>query len=155
MYPYRQGVEWAHRFPACHMRRLKGLPDGSACTAWNYAGFLCFYSLGWRDRGMPAENSVTVLKLLVPNPQLNPFFIWCDILLTGLHPFRCDQHSLPALKFLHTRPCSSLPYVYDIWDNHHETYSCPRDWHLKVSPPPLFPTSWIHSNIIALCYRWI
>ena len=29
------------RFPACRMRRQKVCPDGSASTAWDYAGLLC------------------------------------------------------------------------------------------------------------------
>ena len=36
-----RGVEYAHRIPACRMRRLKGCPDSSATTAWDYAGPLC------------------------------------------------------------------------------------------------------------------
>ena len=36
-----RGVEYAYRFPACRMKRLKGCPDGSASIAWDYAGLLC------------------------------------------------------------------------------------------------------------------
>ena len=44
----KRGVEYAHGFPACRMRRLKGCPDSSASTAWDYARFLShLYSLGW------------------------------------------------------------------------------------------------------------
>ena len=49
--PCGQGLEYAYRFPACRMRRLKVCPDGSAFTAWDYALLLCYlYSIGWRDR---------------------------------------------------------------------------------------------------------
>ena len=39
--PCGRAVEYAHRFPACCMRRQKACPDGSASTAWDYAGLLC------------------------------------------------------------------------------------------------------------------
>ena len=36
--PCGRVVEYAHRFPACHMRRLRGCPDGSASMAWENLG---------------------------------------------------------------------------------------------------------------------
>ena len=36
-----RGAEYAHRFPACRMRRLKGCHDGNAYTALEYANILC------------------------------------------------------------------------------------------------------------------
>ena len=46
--------------------------------------------------GMPAQNAATILKPLVPNP----FFIWCNMLLTGLH------HS-PVISIPHLFPLNS------------------------------------------------
>ena len=67
------------------MRQLKGCPDSNASTAWDHPASFIVYSLGWRDRWMPAQNAATILKLLVPNPPVNPFHTWCNMLLTGLH----------------------------------------------------------------------
>ena len=36
--PCGRGVEYAHRFPVCRVRRLKEGSDGSVSTAWDYAG---------------------------------------------------------------------------------------------------------------------
>ena len=65
----------------CCLRRLKGYPDGSASTAWDFAGLLCnLYRVASSKRCQHFETS------RVESP-LNPFYTWCNILLTGLHHF--------------------------------------------------------------------
>ena len=89
--PCGRGVKYAHRFPTCRVRRLKGYPDGSAPTA------------GLKN-GMLAQNAATILKPLVPNPRLTPFThgatcCWLNCTIPR------SQHSLPPpLKFLYTPP---------------------------------------------------
>ena len=63
--PCGQGLEYTHRILACRMRRLKGCPDGSASTAWNYDSLLC--------NRMPTQNAANILIPLVPNPYSTPF----------------------------------------------------------------------------------
>ena len=77
--PCGRGVECAHRFPVCRLRRLKGCPDGSASTAWDYAGFLCKLH---RDAGPKRCHHSQTSRAQSP---LNPFYTWCNILLTEFH----------------------------------------------------------------------
>ena len=63
-------------FPACPMMRLKGCPDGSVSTAWDYAGLLC--NLYWDASE----------KTLPPFPNLScpiPTQPLLHMMLTGLH----------------------------------------------------------------------
>ena len=83
------------------MRQLKGCRDGSASTAWDYAGLLCYlYSLGWRDQAAGPKrchySQTSRAKSL-----LDPFYAWYNMLLTDwVALFPRSQHSpLPILKF--------------------------------------------------------
>ena len=40
---------------------------------------------------MPAQNAGTIVKPLLPNPPLNPFYTWCKMLLTELHHSPVDS----------------------------------------------------------------
>ena len=54
---------------------------------------------------MPAQNAVTIIKSLVPNPNLIPFCSWCNLLLTVVAPFPRIQYSpISLLKFFLTPP---------------------------------------------------
>ena len=75
--PWGRAVEYVHRFPACHMRRLKGCPDGSA--SWDYAGHLC--NLHRDVNPKRCHHSQTSRAQSSPKP----FYIWCNMLLTDLH----------------------------------------------------------------------
>ena len=67
--PCGQGLEYNRRFLVCCMRQLKGCPDGSASTAWVYAGLLCnLYSQDWRDREPGPKRCHYFLNLLCPIP---------------------------------------------------------------------------------------
>ena len=61
--PGGRKVEYAHRFPACRMRRVTRCPDGSASKAWDYH-ISCVTSTG-----MPAQNAVIILNPFVSNPH--------------------------------------------------------------------------------------
>ena len=61
-------------FPCVSYEATKERPDGSTSTAWDYIGLQCnLYSLGWRDRWMPAQNAASIFKALVSNPHSTPF----------------------------------------------------------------------------------
>ena len=95
--PYGRGVEYVHRFPACRMRRLKRCPDGSISTAWNYADRL--WKL-YRDAGpIHCHFSQTYYTQFT----CNRFYIWCNMLLTELHPSPTLFPTLPYVKFSHGR----------------------------------------------------
>ena len=79
------------------MRRLKGCPNGSASTAWDYAGLL--FNL-YRDAGPKCSHQSLTSHA---QPQLNPFYTWYNILVTSIALFHRNQRSPPpAFKFLHT-----------------------------------------------------
>ena len=65
-------VEYGNGFLACHMRRLKGCTDGSASTPRN------LYQDAGPKRCQHSQNSRA-------QSPLNPFYTWCNILLTELH----------------------------------------------------------------------
>ena len=77
--PCGRGVVYAHRVSAWCMRRLKGYPDGSVSTAWDYASLLCNL---YRDTGPKgckhSQNSLA-------QSSFNPFYTWYNVLLTGFH----------------------------------------------------------------------
>ena len=77
--PCGRGVKYAYRLPACCMRGLKRCPDGSASTACDYASLL--YNL-YRDAGPKHCHYSQTSRAKSP---LNPFYTWCNMLLTGLH----------------------------------------------------------------------
>ena len=79
------GVEYAHSFPACCMRQLKGCRDGSASTAWDYAGLLCNLYL---DDGPKHFHHSQTSRAISP---LDPFYTGCNLLLT-VTPFLRSQH---------------------------------------------------------------
>ena len=63
------------------MRRLKRFPDGCASTAWDwdYTGFLCnLYRYADPNHCHHSQSSRT-------QSPLNPFYTWCNMLLTGLY----------------------------------------------------------------------
>ena len=68
------------------------------------------YCLGWRDRGMSAQNTVTILKLFIPNAHSIHFTHVAD----WVAPFPPSQQSPPPpLRFFHTPPSpafSSFPH---------------------------------------------
>ena len=68
------GVEYA-----CRMRQLKVCPDGSASTAWDYAGLL--YNLYQYAGPKRCHHSQTSLA---QSPQ-NSFYTWYNLLLNGLN----------------------------------------------------------------------
>ena len=86
--PCRLEVEYAYRFSACRMGRMKGCPYGSTSIAWYYAVLLCtLYRDADPKRYQHSQNSF-------PIPP-NHLYTWCNMLLTGLH------HSPPPpLNFL-------------------------------------------------------
>ena len=57
----------------------KVYPDGSACTARDYAGLLCnnYWDAGLKCCHHPQTSPV--------QSPLNPFYTWCNMLLIGLH----------------------------------------------------------------------
>jgi len=79
LYPCGRGVEYAHCFPTYHMRLLKECPDGSVSTAWDYTGILCNL---YRDAGLKRCHYSQASRA---QSALNPFYTWCNMLLTGLH----------------------------------------------------------------------
>ena len=85
--PCRWEVEYVHRFSVYCMRQLKGCPDGSASTAWDYAGLIWnLYSLGWRNRDAGPKRCHYSQNSRAQSP-LNPFYRWCNMLLTVLYHF--------------------------------------------------------------------
>ena len=78
-----------------------------------YASLLYYlYSLGWRDREIPAQKDATILKPLVPNPHSPPFTLgvtcWCPSCTIPTGTQSQSQHSaLPSLKFSCTLPSPS------------------------------------------------
>ena len=111
-----RGVEYMHRFPACRMRRQKRCPDGSASTAWDYAGLLCsLYSLGWRyqdadpKRCHYSQTSHAHSKLFLHMEQH---------VADWVPPFPHTQHSPPFVQILPFSPFTSPPssssfYMYE------------------------------------------
>ena len=78
MPPHNVIISWvfmwpSHRFPACHMRWLKGCPDGSASTARDYAGLLCNL---YQDAGPKRYQHSQTSRV---QSTLNRFYIWCNI----------------------------------------------------------------------------
>ena len=78
--PWRRLVKYTHHFPACRMRPLKWCPDASASTAWNYAGLLCNL---YRDAVPKRCQFCHHYKTSRAQSPLNPFYTWCNMLLTG------------------------------------------------------------------------
>ena len=114
------GVEYAHRFPACRMRRLKGCPDGSTSMTWDIPA-------SWTDRDVglvlgekPPEkprppvtdgpNRCQYSQTSRTESPLNTFYTWYNVVLTGLHrspvvsiPFYSPQ-TLPCSRFTSLLP---------------------------------------------------
>ena len=91
--PCGRRVEYAHRLPACRMRRLKGCPYGSASTTWDYTGLLC----NNRHKTLPPFSNV-----LCPIPT-QPLLHMMQHVADWVAPFPRRQHSPPPpLKFFHT-----------------------------------------------------
>ena len=94
---------------------LKGCPDGSVSTVWDFTGFLFnLDSLGWRDREA-AQNAATILKLIVPYPNSTLFYLVQHV-ADWVVPFLSSQHSPPPpLEFFPAPPppppSSSPSYV--------------------------------------------
>ena len=97
--PVWAGVEYAHRFPAWRMRRLKSFPDDSAFTAWDYAGLLCIL---YRDAGPKRSHYSQTSRARSP---INPFYKWRNMFLTELHhPFVVSiPLFLPSNSFMRAR----------------------------------------------------
>ena len=115
-YPLWAGVEYAHRFPVCRMRRLEGCTDATATTAWNYAGLLCNL---YRDAG---PKRCHLYQTSRAQSSLNPFYTWCDILPSGLH--HLPVVSIPFLllsysSILHLPPLSPFLTCTRVRGNHH------------------------------------
>ena len=83
--------------PTCRMWRINWCLDGSTSTAWDYAGLIY---VGIRDVGLrrPLQSRLKRLRYAIPKrchyfqtprvqPPLNPFYTWCNMLLTRLHHF--------------------------------------------------------------------
>ena len=106
---YGRGIKYAHRCHAYRTRRLNGCPDGSACTAWDYACLLCNF---YRDAGLKHCHHTYTSRAQSP---LNPFYTCCWPSCT----IPRSQHSPPPppLKFFHT-----LPYLPSIFPS----FTCTR-----------------------------
>ena len=75
-----RGIEFAHHIPAWRMRRLKECSDGSASTGgYTQVTFLCNL---YRDAGPKRCHHSQTSRAQSP---LNPFYTWCNILLTEFH----------------------------------------------------------------------
>ena len=79
--PCGRRVYYAHNFPACRMRRLKGCPDGNASTAWDYGGLLCNL---YRDAGPKRCHHSQTSRAQSP---LNPFYTWYNMMLKARFHF--------------------------------------------------------------------
>ena len=100
--PCWQGVEYDHLFPSCRLWRLKDCPNGSASTAWDYAGLLC--SIYWEAGPKRCDHSQ---NLSCPIPS-QPLLYMVQHVTDWVASFPRSQHSPPPpLKFLHT-PLPSL-----------------------------------------------
>ena len=60
--------EYAHRFPVCRIRRLKGCPNVSASTAWDYTGLVCNL---YRDAGPKCCHDSQTSCAQSPQPLLH------------------------------------------------------------------------------------
>ena len=111
-------LEYAHRFPACRVRRLKGCPVGSASTAWDYTCLLC--NLYQEAGPKHCHNSQTSRS----QSPLNPSYTWCSMLLTGLHQYPVVSIPLllpsnSSMLPLHLPPLLSYLTCTRVRGNHH------------------------------------
>ena len=97
--------------PACCMRDQHGIgPDGSACTAWDYAGLLWnLNNLALERPWKSDQNAATILKPLVPNhlpthvvPHLAD---WVALFSRSQYPYS------PPLKFHDTHHQHTLKKI--------------------------------------------
>ena len=96
------------------MRRLKVCPDGSACMVWDYATLVCnLYNLGCRPRYASPKRCHSSETFRAQSP-LNPFYIWSNMLLTGMH--YSTVVSIPLLLPL-LRPSSKCTRVKGNYNN--------------------------------------
>ena len=79
------------------MRRLKGCPDDSASTAWDYAGFPCNLYQGCRPKTLPSFSNLSCQI----STQSHLHMVQHDS--DWVASFPCSQHTPnPPLKFLNT-----------------------------------------------------
>ena len=112
------GVEYAHRIPACRMRRLNGCPDDIASTAWDYVCLLCNH---YRDAGPKRCHYSQTSRAQSP---LNPLYTWSNMLLTGLHHSPVVSIPLllpwnPCMLPLHLPPLLFFLRCTRVRENHH------------------------------------
>ena len=110
------------------MRSLKGCPDSSASTAWDYTGLLCNL---YRDSHPKHFHHSQTCRVQSP---LNPFYTWCNMLLTGSAQCQHCQHSLVVSTGSAVLTQSAVGQ------------QCPRSQHSPQIPPyspftspPFFP----------------
>ena len=90
---------YAHRIPACRMRRLKGCPDGNASTAWDYADLLCNH---YRDADSKCCRYSYTSRAQSP---LKHFLHIVQHVADWVVLFSRSQHfPSSSLKFIHTNP---------------------------------------------------
>ena len=90
-------VEFAHCFPACLMSRLKECPDGRCPDLF-------------RDSGPKRCHHSQTSRTQSP---LNPLYIWCNMMLTGLH-----HSSQPAFPSSSPQILSYSPFTSHLFFSH-------------------------------------
>ena len=118
-------------FPACRMKLLKGCLDGSTSTAWDYAGLMCNL---YRDAGLKRCHHSQTCRAQYP---FNPFYTWCNMLLTGLHhsPVVNIPLLLPSNSSILPLHLPSLTCMRVRGNHHYQGMSCtnfPKDMLIKI-----------------------
>ena len=106
------GVEYAHRIPACRMRRLKGCPKGSASVSVGLRRHPVYPVTGCWPKTLPTFSN---LSCQVPT---HPFLHMVQHVADWVAPFSRSKHSPPPPhKLLHIPrsppPFSSFPYMHE------------------------------------------
>ena len=145
------------------MRQLKVCPDSSASTTWDYAALLWnHYRVARPKRCHHSQTSRT-------QSPLNPFYTWCNMLLTGLHHSPVVSISLlipsnSSILSLHFPPMLPSLTCTRLRGNHHhhlfksltaEIKSSPLLWNEALKT--LTGTNWGQQkeNILAITYIYV